>query len=235
MTAAVECLESFERLEQDRVEKDVQIRQDAERDLNQAQTDLAAQMESLQAAANQRQQQIRTSRDERLKEVEADMAQRRREIRARIDSIVFSQASNPSTTANVTSAMDHEVVASNDTDRIARTEAKRPPPTVADSVPNITIGQLPISGNQFLAAGEPRLTTIARAPMLHDNFWLDANPQVDSVGVGLWKTDQKQTQPTPNSYHLADEEGLPPSEHICCGCCGQDDAAFCFACLGDHC
>lgn len=235
MNAAVECLDSFQRLEQERVEREAQIRRDAEVELSQAQTDLEAQMKPLQAAANERERQIRILRDEKLEEVGAEITQRRQAIRARMESTIFGQAGEPSRTTDITSPMDLAGVASNETNYISTSEAVRPLPAIADSASNINGRSLPISNTQFLAESEPHLTGMASAIALQDTSWLESSPQVDRVRAGLWHPDQDQTQPGPSSLHLTDDGAFSKPGHVCCGCCGQDHAVFCFECMGAHC
>jgi ElaB/YqjD/DUF883 family membrane-anchored ribosome-binding protein len=89
----MQFLESITRIEEERSEKEAQIRSHAESDLRQVQIDLESRLKQLKASASHKELQIRTARDEQLKRLGSEMSQRRQAIRARLESIIHGQSS----------------------------------------------------------------------------------------------------------------------------------------------
>lgn len=101
VTAAMQFLESITRIEEERSEKEAQIRSRAEVNLRQVQTELESQWKQLKASAAHKEVQIRSTRDEQLERLGSEMSQRRQAIRARLEAIIQGGPSSSSAVAGV--------------------------------------------------------------------------------------------------------------------------------------
>jgi len=115
--AAVQLLATAQCLDNERNEKETQIRSHAKLDLTQNQINLEAQTQQLKATADERNEQILKVLDEELNLVDSEMSPRRQAIQIRFESIMRGQLVGPSTTAGMhsTEAGERYLMATNQT------------------------------------------------------------------------------------------------------------------------
>lgn len=240
---ACEQLETINRLDDERVQKEAQVRLNAELELNQVQIDLDAQILQSKEAASEREWQIRLARDEQLEEIGREMSQRRRLIQNGLESILHGQCYDMSTetgTQHATTGVRIGPFNGNQSvegDQRGVSEMGRANPAStsstlasnAQSFSGIGVGNSPGLNTQLLnrEAFEPGFST--RQAFMHQgsSFGLGYNDDESSTRLTPQIWPSNSSLPSNTSHHLV--------PHVCCECCGQDYFVGCQRCLGVHC
>ena len=105
----MQFLDSINRIEEERKEKEAQVRSQTDEDLRQVQADVEMRMRQLRASASHTEAQIRNGRDEQLKRIATEMNQRRQVIRARLESIIHGQSVDGSTNSGGTPSIEADL------------------------------------------------------------------------------------------------------------------------------
>lgn len=232
---AREQLQSINRLDDERVKREAQIRLNAEVELRQIQMDLDAQILQSKEAASVKERQIRLARDQQLEEIGREMNQRRQSIQIRLDSMLpgrYRDMSTETSTQHVETGVrtgpainGNQSIAGNQrvVSEMGRVNPASTSSTLASNAQYFpgtgASNSLALDGSLLsMEAVEPGLSTTQAFVHQGSPFDLGFNDDESSTRLTpqLWPSNP--SLPSNTSHQL--------TSHVCCECCGQDSPVW---------